>query len=192
MSRRLSLRNVVDKVKNAEQLGQGELSILGGRCPTSLREFFESWNLDSMPYRIWEHASEITIAKDAPLTRDELLMRGRLFGEGGDLEVLRTEGGYGWRFVGPAGVFPLEAGFQTKNYWEEHPGYSFRCYEKTSLLWGQYDGRRWYDSRVAGASLQYPGKGDRLSLRYKAFSRGGLVQFVWYVSIETWEGERGV
>ncbi|RMD65494.1 hypothetical protein D6833_02870 [Candidatus Parcubacteria bacterium] len=178
---------IVEQVKQS-QVGKESLSIWGGRCAENdLLTFLEGWqNLAQMPYRIWEYASDIVFQKGTLPENAILLQRGRLFGEGGDLEVRRDGQEFAWRFVGPAGTKPPnEEEYQAQNY----PDAIFFEEKTSALLWGtRQDGdKHWKDNRVGAADLQYPEDGKRLQLHYKTYSRAGRVQFVWYTGLSEWK-----
>ena len=184
----------VDFRKLADGVGQGpvgrsHIAIWGGRCPEDQVEaFFQKWDLSQMPYRIWEYVSEITFGQNTLPQNVALLERGRLFGEGGDLEVRRDGAEFAWRFIGPAGVQP-PAGFRAKSYWDRYPEGRFHQQEACALLWGIWDDnkKRWYEDRVGAARLEYPATGSRIRLDYRVFSRAGHVEFVWFTGLVEWK-----
>ncbi len=193
MREQISFQELVDKVVNSENLGKGELSVWSGYCaPEDILGFLKGWDLETMPYRIWEYASAICFDRDSPPKDVNLLQKGRLFGDGGDLELLWVGGSFRWRFIGPAGISPPHGDFQAQDYWETNLHVRFHCYNETALLWGEHDGHRWYDSRVGGAVLAYPVEGKRVQLRYRVLSRAGQVEFVWYTGLEEWKEDGNV
>jgi len=193
MSKRVQFDDIVQMVTQP-LVGKDDLSIWGGRCAEGdLLAFLQGWeNLSSMPYRIWEYVSDILFEKDALPEDVVLLQRGRLFGEGGDLEVRRDGEGFTWQFIGLEGARPPEGyDLEENDFWQQHD-IAFHQYEQTALLWGERQGENdWFDNRVAGAELAYPGvAGKRVQLHYKIFSRAGRVQFVWYTGLSEWEEEK--
>ena len=194
MSKRVDFGDIVKAVKR-RPVGKDDLSIWGGRCAEGdLLAFLNGWDLSRMPYRIWEYVSDIRFEKDTLPNDIVLLQRGRLFGEGGDLEVQRDGEEFAWRFVGPSGVRP-PAGYDNEknNFWHRHPDLAFHQYEQKALLWGEGQGEQWFDNRVAGAELVYPEiTGQRVQLHYKVFSRAGRVQFVWYTGLSEWKEDAHV
>lgn len=170
--------------------GCGDLSILAGLCPEKeILQFLAQWDLRGMPYRIWEYVSTIEFKQDNSLPYNIVLLeRGRIFGVDGDLSLRRNDSGFEWCFIGPRGVRPPEGAFFVQDYWKDHSNICFLEYKKTALLWGEFHGERWVESRVAAAQLDYPHKGKRVALVYKAFSRAGQVEFVWYTGLKEWEG----
>lgn len=187
-NQRVSFKELVQKVVNSGRWGKDELSIWGGYCAKEdLLSFLWGWSLNSMPYRIWEYTSEIVFDQNVLPANVALLQRGRLFGEGGDLELRREEAGFRWRFIGPAGIMPPDGDHRAQNYWESHPDVWFHRYEEKVLLWGQWDGQQWHDDRVGAAWLAYPAAGGRLQVHYWVFSRSGQVAFVWYTGLSEWE-----
>jgi hypothetical protein len=173
--------------------GPEALALWGGTCAEdALTDFLNGWPLGRMPYRIWESTDRIAFEEQPP-TNVALLERGRLFGAGGDLELRRDGGTFHWRFVGAPEVRPPQ-GYDTDdaNFWAQHPGVAFHCYEETALLWGKRQGDRWHDDRVAAARLDYPAPDDaeRAQVLYKVYSRAGRVEFVWLIGLNVWkEGE---
>ena len=173
------------------QVGQGDLTILGGQCAESqLLKFLEQWDIVSMPFRVWEYVSEVVFEKDTPgdkLGNIALLERGRIFGKGGDMMLCRKGISFDWRLIGPPGTQPPHGDYGTQTYWKNHPEATFHQYEEKSLLWGKWNGRQWSEGRVAAAKLNYPAAGERLQLHYKVYSQGGQVQFVWYTGLSEWK-----
>ena len=185
---RVDFNKMVHEVRQS-RCGQTDLSIWSGRCSENeLRDFLQQWPLEQMPYRIWEYASEITFEMDTLPRNMALLERGRLFGEGGDLELRRDGAEFIWRFIGPAGVHP-PIGWSAENFWSTNPNATFYRRKETALLWGKRDGKHWHDNRVAAARLEYPVFADwpRVQIEYWAFSRGGRVEFVWYTKLSEWK-----
>jgi len=173
------------------QKGRPDLSILGGQCPEKeVLPFLQQWNLTGMPYRIWEYASEIQFIMETLPANIVLLERGRLFGTGGDLALRRNTDVFEWRFVGLAGTQVPTSDYHVQDYWGSHPNMCFHQYERTALLWGEFNGRCWAENRVAAAHLNYPAKekakGNRMKLNYKVFCHAGHVQFVWYTGLDEW------
>ena len=184
-------------VKEVQQprYGRSDLSIWGGRCKEEdLLTFLQGWPLETIPYRIWEYVSEIEFDRDTLPNNPVLLERGRLFGEGGDLEIRRDGNTFLWRFIGPAGVRPPEGPYDARDFWATHSEEQthrqeevrFHRREESVLLWGKFEPEkgRWEESRVGAARLEYPAAGERIRLRYYAFSRAGRVEFVWFTGLE--------
>ena len=193
MSDSVDFGKLVEQVKKPP-VGSDRLSIWGGACPEgALLGFLQNWpSSEQMPYRIWEYASEVHFERDTlPGSKDiALLERGRLFGEGGDLDLRRDGEMFLWRFVGKPEVRPPE-GYDADDFWASHPDTRFHCYEETALLWGKRKGDRWYDDRVAAAPLEYPvgGEPERVQVEYKVYSRAGRVEFVWLTGLRAWKEE---
>lgn len=180
---------VVKEIQKS-QIGPKDLSIWGGNIPEAeIGKFLEGWdNLPEMPYRIWEYVSDIVFEKVTLPNEPALLQRGRLFGEGGDLELRRHGREFLWRFVGPAKVHP-PTGYDAQDYWESHAGVTFYQREATALLWGERKQDRWADDRVGSAFLTYPANDtwSRVQLHYRTYSRAGRIQFVWYIGLSGWK-----
>jgi len=182
---------LVKDVKQS-QVGKDSLSIWGGRCAESaLLEFLKGWDLSQMPYWIWEYVSNIVFQNKTLPDNPALLQRGRLFGEGGDLEVRRDGADFAWRFIGPAEVQPPDGNYAAQDYWADHTNVMFFQDNATALLWGKRDGEQWHDDRVGAAKLDYPAIGERVQIHYKTFSRAGRVEFVWYTGLSEWKEADG-
>ena len=190
MSKRVQFDDIAQMVTQP-LVGKDHLSIWGGRCAEGdLLAFLDGWDLSRMPYRIWEYVSDIRFEKDTLPNDIVLLQRGRLFGEGGDLEVRRDGEEFAWRFIGKPKMRPPEDyDLEENDFWHRHPDAAFHQYEQKALLWGEKrENGFWFDNRVAGAELAYPGvAGKRVQLHYKVFSRAGRVQFVWYTGLSEWK-----
>jgi len=189
---RVPLIELVQKVVHSSQWGKENLSIWGGYCDErDLLQFLQEWGLNSMPYRIWKYTSEIVFNQNKLPANIVLLQRGRLFGEGGDLEFRREGAGFRWRFIGPAGVQPPTGDYGKHDYWVTHRGVTFHCHEEMVLLWGQWNAEkgRWVEDRIGAAPLNYPvpSEWQRVQVHYKAFSRAGRMEFVWYTGLSEWK-----
>jgi len=197
-SKRVNFKDLV-KIVEESRCGHQDLSIWGGRCAqNSLKEFLSQWDLVQMPYQIWEYASEICFEKNTvlQLQNETLLERGRLFGQGGDLELRRIGADLSWRFIGPKEMHPPNGDNSAKNYWETHPEAFFHVHEEKALLWGQWNAEKssWTDDRVAAAQLNYPAPTNwqRVQVVYKAFIRAGHVEFIWFTGLNEYrEGNNG-
>jgi len=166
-------------------------------CPEdALTDFLAGWRWKKMemPYRIWESTDRIDferVEKEASVPNVALLERGRLFGEGGDLDLRRDSDTFRWRFVGASEVCPPE-GYDAdeNNFWKRYPDAAFHCYKEKALLWGKRRGERWHDDRVAAAKkLDYPAPDDaeRVRVEYNVYSRAGRVEFVWLTGLSEWK-----
>ena len=173
-----------------------ELAIFGGYCAEKdLIGFIPQWKV-TFPFRIWEYVSEICFEKEEDIPKNinvTLLERGRLFGEYGDLSLRRTGDGFNWTFIGPAGTQAPKGNYGTRSYWDEkndhnneHRAKTFHQYKEKALLWGEWNGKQWYESRVAAARLNYPQEGKRMQIEYKIFSNAGKISFVWFTGFREW------
>jgi hypothetical protein len=167
--------------------GRDELTILGGQCAESeLLKLIEYWDLASMPFRVWEYCSEIIFEKDTLPNNLALLERGRVFGEGGDLMLRRSDKGFSWRFIGPAGIREPAGKYGMQKYWIKNQDAIFHQDQKKAILWGKWNGERWVEDKVGAAKLNYPASGQRVQLWFKVFSYAGQVEFVWYTGLSEW------
>lgn len=179
----MDFQRVVQEVK-AERWGKERLTIWGGTCGREeLADFWSIWPLEQMPYRIYQSAAQIIYQKDALPADGTLWERVRFFGPGGDLALCLRDGDYTWRFIGPADLRRPDSSLKILDYWEYNPDITFHCYGEKALLWGELQGERWQDGRVAAARLEYPLRAGRVYLQYKVFSRAGRTQFVWYTGL---------
>jgi hypothetical protein len=188
----VDFEKLIDEVP-PPQHGQSDLSLWGGTCTEdALTDFLAGWDRKDMPYRIWEFTDRINFERNTLASNVTLLERGRLFGEGGDLDLRRDGYTFRWRFVGDPDVRPPE-GYDAEegNFWEKHSDAAFHCYEEMALLWGKRQGDRWHDDRVAAAKLDYPAPDDaeRVQVQYKVYSRAGRVEFVWLTGLSEWKEE---
>ena len=143
---------------------------------------------DGLQVCIWIRADGCTIGTDRTPGDPRLLEGARLFGEGGDLELWRTGDGFGWRFVGQAEGAPAGKDLPWPGS-DLNPVY---CQPRKALLWGKREEgeTQWFDDRVAGAQLTYPGMAGakRVQVRYDAYTQAGHVQFVWLKKLEAYHG----
>jgi hypothetical protein len=150
-----------------------------------------------MPFRIWEYASRIEFKRNTPPDEVNLLERGRLFGEGGDLELRRDGAVFRWGYIGKPGAQP-PSGHQPApdNFWTKNKAVTFHRCNEAALLWGERreEQSRWFDDRVARALLDYPEPAasaawPRVRICYWTFSRAGRIEFVWLRDLVEWKEE---
>lgn len=196
--------DVIDFKKEVERLSSDKLisasdniAILGGAIKADqISEFIAKCNFYMMPYKIWEYTNEIKFVVDElpDSSKYKYLVRGRIFGPGGDMEIRRESDIFLWHFIGQEETINLE-NYNPKNFWTEGENSKtiLRQYEESSLLWGDYkeDLERWQDDRVGWAFLNYPihdpevkSKGKRLEIHYSVFSYQGQVQFIWFKEVK--------
>lgn len=149
----------------------------------------------------------------------QFLERGRIFGADGDLSLRRDGDQILWNFVGrrgtalsgnfhweePAKDTPpekdIEAFFTVADYWTYHPQVVLEGRQREVLLWGEERIHNenpvgtWHDDRVSNVKhpLVYPemsGK-DRVRLSYCEYSRGDVIEAVWWLRLEGWEVNNG-
>lgn len=189
--------DLIDQMQKAELSAANRPTILGGQFDAArLTAFLTAWRVrwEEMPWRIWEHVSEIEFAAEPK--EPELLQRGEVFGEDGHLSLRRDGGRWLWRYIGPAGQ-PAPAGFECADFWTTGSGQSgtLRRYDERALLWGQKvtdqqkqpSGPSWWEDRLAAARLDYPErlKGHKhVYLKFWRFTEAGRTVFVWYRELE--------
>jgi hypothetical protein len=189
----------MDDAPRYGKVGSNRLTILGGEFAAGrLGDFLQAWTkqLPGMPWRVWEHISDIAIGESIAPGRLALLQRGEAFGEGGHLSLRRDGQRWRWRYIGPANQPALE-GFEREpecvDFWAAATAADtvLRRYEERVLLWGQKitdahrqpKGPLWWEDRVATAHLDYPETLKAYRRVYLAFSRfteDGRTAFVWY------------
>jgi hypothetical protein len=184
----VDFKQLVTEVTTGKQFGEADLAVWGGLCgEAELLAFLSKWNLSEMPFRIWEYASRIDFKRGTLPTEINLLERGRLFGDGGDLELRRDGVNFRWRFIGKPGAQP-PIGHQPMpdNFWTNNKVVTFHRCDENVLLWGerQENQSRWFDDRVGRALLNYPEPAateawTRVRICYWTFSRAGRIEFVW-------------
>ncbi len=185
---------LVAYVTNADHYRDAtRFAVWGGECSADqLPVFLKGWNLPNanMPYCIWETMSEMRFkAQTLPADVAEL-ERGRVFGPRGDLSLRRDSERFLWHFVGEKGVNPPAEFDKAENdFWQAEPDAQFLMTEDTLLLWGERKDQqpRWFEDRVARAKLTYPIAGTpsgRAQVRYRAFTRAGQVELVWFMRLE--------
>ncbi len=191
----VDFKELVEKVLEPK-IGRDTLTILAGLCQEKeMLGFLQQWEIE-FSYRIWEYASEIVFEKNEEPAKINvaLLERGRLFGNEGDLSIRREGTSFSWLFLGAVGTQAPKGSYNTQDYWSKdnnHKVEKFHCYPEKTLLWGEWNGRQWHESRVAGANLIYPSAGKRVQLEYLIYSHAGQVIFVRYTGLNEWrESER--
>lgn len=174
------------------QWGKDQLAIWGGWCRSAdVLTLLQDWPQrdETMPYRTWEYADQITIEEKTLPSNSERLERGRLFGPGGDLTVRRDGDRFRWHFVGKPDVQLPTGDFHAESFWAQ-PGEDqteFYQREEQALLWGERPANfdLWFEDRTGQAKLKYPvAQPGRVRVKYQLFSRDGQVQFVWLLGLE--------
>ncbi len=213
MADSLDLKAEVARVLKARLRGPGDLAIWGGVIEErQLGDFLAAWSLprEDMPWCLWEHVSSLALRREALPGDLDLLERGRVFGEAGDLALRRDGSALRWSFVGrpetalSGGTHTVVAGalrwsfvgrpetarpqgFHVADYWEAPGRGRLLEHEERALLWGvRRDGERYYDDRVARAQLVYPlgREWPRVSVHYRVYMDGGRPQFIWLQRLE--------
>lgn len=140
------------------QVRAGQLTIIGGEFTINLLDnFLNQWQLNEMPYRIWDNFYQVKFEKGT-LPDSKLLERGIIFGGAGDLDIRQDGNRLLWRFVGELKPV-IQSSFNFHNFWDEQQEIKYlHCSEEKAMLWGEYEAEmgRWYDNRVGSARLEYP------------------------------------
>jgi hypothetical protein len=177
------------------------LAIFGGQfAPTDLERFLDAWEScwDGMPWRVWEYVHGIEFTDDT--ANHKYLQRAEVFGTGGHLSLRRDGNRWLWHYIGPADQ-SAPTGFEhpdvCADFWTSPEGQTaqLRRYAEYALLWGaeivdlqtEQPTGRWWEDRVAGASLCYPDQltgHSRVQLHFWHFTEGGKTAFVWYRGLE--------
>ena len=164
---------------------QADLIIIGGTIEEAKAPaWLNQWNLESMPWRLWEEVSALSLEKSTSIPLDfALVERGQLFGEGGDLTLRRDGDIFRWRFIGPK-TANVQKTPDALSFWSEYPNTVLHCVEQKAILWGAWrnDLDRWHDNRVGWANLQYPAELNgkaHVYIHYDEYLESGRVAFVW-------------
>ena len=190
----VNFEELVDYVTNEANYSDAtRFAVWGGECSADqVLTFLQGWNLPSaeMPYCIWETMNEMKFERQTLPDDIDEVEHGRVFGARGDLSLRRDGERFLWHFVGAPGVRP-PTGFDgaENDSWKAEANARFLMREDTLLLWGERKAQqpRWFEDRVARAKLTYPLAGapiGRAQVRYRAFSRAGQVEFVWFMTVE--------
>lgn len=164
---------------------QADLRIVGGTIEElDVRAWLNQWNLQTLPWRLWEEVSALRLERNSSLPGDfALIERGQLFGAGGDLTLRRDGEIFRWHFVGPT-TTKVQKTSDALEFWNEHPNTVLHRVEQQAILWGVWRPElgRWHDNRVGWANLQYPaelhGK-PHVYIHYDEYLESGRVAFVW-------------
>ncbi len=198
-SKAVNFKDLARKVTDpSKQWGAEKFSVWASECPEDgLSSLLTDWSIpgEDMPYVVLEYMDRIVFRgwqhPEAQLNSKGVreIERGRVFGKMGDLSFVRGADVWRWYFVGHPDARPPQ-GFDVpeNSFWTMEPDATFLKWEETAMLWGERmpSHSRWFDSRVARAILEYPDQdGGRVWLRYRTFSRGGRVEFVWYLGLES-------
>ena len=179
-----------DDLLKEKRISRNDIQIWGGEIEEKeIKDFIRKWDLSDMPYRIVETVKDITISKDKDnIDIDpEIVERIRIFGDGGDLDLMRDSSCFRWRYIGKN---PPPQDITAEDFWEkkENRDKKFFVEEKEALLWGRYsqDMKQWHDDRVAKTKLLYPinGNPERVKILYKTLSEKGVVSFVWFTGLK--------
>ena len=191
---------LIEQMKQACEDGAGHPTIIGGQFASNrLDDFLAVWRQrwDAMPWRIWEHVSQIEFANEPGAV--DYLQRAEVFGEGGHLSLRRDGSHCLWYYIGPSGQPPPQ-GFhrppECEDYWDGNQAVALRRYKERVLLWGEEIADivagetkptgRWWEDRVAAADLEYPPKltgTSRVYLTFWRYTANGQTAFVWYRSL---------
>jgi len=168
--------------------GQRPVVRAGTVAENELAGWLGTLKWDGLQVCIWIRADGCAIGADCAPGDPQLLEGARLFGESGDLELWRTGNGFGWRFVGQAEGAPEGKDLP----WPGDDLNPVYCQPRKALLWGKREEgeTQWFDDRVAGAQLTYPGmeSAKRVQVCYDAYTQAGHVQFVWLKKLEAYNG----
>lgn len=183
----------------ANEVGSTDIVIRSGQCAEDAAlDLLRAWRkVTELPFGLWEELSAVRIDRDGLPATAWPLLRARLFGPGGDLDLWRIDAVFGWRFVGPAATaLPAEESQQGLDFWTQPDNAGARFYrsEVTYLLWGKNQRNGiWREDRVAASMLRYPvaeadKDSERVQVRSVLYSRRGLVEFVWHQGLEGYHG----
>ena len=196
--KRINFGQLADALQKNKS-GKDDITIRSGRCAEAdALALPAAWRgVADLPYGLWEELSAVRIDRNALPANPWSLLRARLFGTGGDLELWRVDSGFAWRFVGPAKTaLPAVQRYQGIDFWAQagNAETRFYCSEATYLVWGKNQGNGvWREDRVAASTLRYPvaeedKDSERVQVRSVLYSRSGLVEFVWHQKLEGYHG----
>ena len=177
--------NFNDLLSQRTRCSQADLTIVGGTIEErTAQEWLNHWDLQSLPWRIWEEVSALRLEKGILLPQDfALVERAQLLGEGGDLTLRRDGDIFRWHFVGPK-TAKVQRTPDALDYWDQPSASTLYCVEQQAILWGVWREElgRWHDNRVGWANLQYPAELNGKShvyIHYDEYLESGRVAFVW-------------
>ncbi|ODS36719.1 MAG: hypothetical protein A7315_04630 [Candidatus Altiarchaeales archaeon WOR_SM1_79] len=174
---------VMGKLLEEERISKGDIQIWGGKIKEEeLQEFMKKWNFSDMQFRIKETVKEINIDKNKNLDLQdvELIERIRIFGNAGDIDLRRNGNRFIWRYIGEDSP-PSNLPGHVCNFWgkDKNSNKKFFVGYREVILWNKND------PRVAKAKLNYPIKNaERVKIRYKTLSEGGIISFVQFIEIK--------
>lgn len=177
--------NFLDLPSRRTVCSRANLMIVGGTIEEAKAPaWLNQWELQSLPWRLWEEVSALKLEKNTSLPLDfALVERGQLFGEGGDLTLRRDGAIFRWHFIGPENA-KVQKTSDMLNFWDQPSATVLHCVAQKAILWGVWRPElgRWHDNRVGWANLQYPaelnGK-DHVYVHYDEYLESGRVAFVW-------------
>jgi len=162
-----------------------DLAIVGGTIDEARAlAWLSQWDLEYLPWRLWEEVSALRLEKNSSLPGDlALIERGQVFGEGGDLTLRRDGEIFRWHFIGPA-TAKIQTTADALDFWNEHPNTVLHRVEQQAILWGVWRPElgRWHDNRVGWANLQYPAELNgkpHVYIHFDEYLESGRVAFVW-------------
>jgi hypothetical protein len=167
-------------------MASADPAIYGGEfADERLGAFIAAWGLprEDMPWSIWEQVDTIEMRKEPSVL--QLVERGRVFGEAGDLALRRDRGRFLWHFVGRRDVTGPN-GFDVEDFWNVNGPVELISRQSTALLWGrQVATGVWREDRVGRATLAYPAlDAERVRVSYRTYSSGGQVLAIWWQGLE--------
>lgn len=177
--------NFQDLLTQRTACSRADLTIVGGTIEDQeALEWLNRWDLQSLPWRIWEEVSVLRLEKDTALPQDfALVERAQCFGNGGDLTLRRDGGVFRWHFIG-AKTAKVHRTPDAMDYWDQPSASTLYRVEQQAILWGVWRKElgRWHDNRVGWANLQYPAELNGKShvyIHFDEYLESGRVAFVW-------------
>jgi hypothetical protein len=176
------------------RVGRDDLSIWGGEFESaSLEIFWQAFSdlISELPWGILEYVDKVQLKTGADAAalpgHHDRLNRVRLFGEGGDLSVRRDGWTFRWFFVGPSNA--ARPSIDLLDFWDhQDPDFFMVAADDQMMLWGEKNQEtgQWTSDKVGGYSLDYPvfDGSARVLIKYRAYSSGGQLQFVWLTGLE--------
>ena len=188
-----AITNAFQTIADAREVGRADLSIWGGHfTPKQLPDFVQTW--DGLPHFRWamvEEVSNFTVKKaktprSAVPQPDYLLLRLRIFGPAGDLDIRRDGDHFYWHFIGDANAqWQIKNGdaFAQSNFWEDalNPPALLREVEQRYFQWlrdmpEQRVKSDWVPENEPNKTFNY--------LQQRHYLDNGRLAFVRYVDFE--------
>lgn len=180
-----NMLNFNELLSQRTRCSRADLTVFGGTIEEQKAlAWLSLWDLQLLPWRIWEEVSALRVEKGTLLPQElALVERAQFFGEGGDLTLRRDGDIFRWHFVGPKTAMVHKTP-DALDYWDQPSASTLYRVEQQAILWGVWRKElgRWHDNRVGWANLQYPAELNGRShvyIHFDEYLESGRVAFVW-------------